>query len=126
MAENSLCSGARSGDMATATGALGPILCCPCPWNDTNHHAGLGCLASLISIPTQMDGIGATVLHDGPFVLGHIGPELHQRAAVQLVSFHKGPGTRSKASLRHTHDCYTHNLENPHSHVLATADWLLS
>ena len=55
-----------------------------------------------------------------------MGPELHQRAAAQLVSFHKGPGTGSKASLRRTHDCYPHNLENPHSHVLATADRLLS
>ena len=88
--------------------------------------AGLGCPASLVSIPTQTDGIGTTVLHDGPCVLGHVGPELHQRAAAQLVSFHKGPGTGSEASLRRTRDCYTHNLENPHSHVLATADRLLS
>ena len=82
---------------------------CSNSWNmpqpHTNHHAALGCPASLVLIPIQTDGIGMTILRDELFVPDCISPELHQQATAQLVSFHKGPGTGSKVSLYRMCDC---------------------
>ena len=61
---------------------MGPSSCADF-WNTfpphTNPYAALGCSAFLIMIPIRTDGIGTTVLPDGPhFILGRVGPEPRQ------------------------------------------------